>query len=125
MTTTGYHRLISGLLRMIHHVNRLIKFIDWTLKIFGINLGFSRMEQEGIKMTIRCSRCGCTSFFFTVADRAILQAPLHHGACCAACKKPINLRDLVTVTPYSRFTMPPTGSHIRHPQVPVRVRKSV
>jgi len=46
-------------------------------------------------MTIRCSRCGCTKFFYTFLDCEKVDFPNHHGACCAKCYKPLNLRDLI------------------------------
>lgn len=49
-------------------------------------------------MTIRCSRCGCAKFFYTVPGRENADAPDHHGACCAACGKPISLRDLIPLS---------------------------
>lgn len=46
-------------------------------------------------MTIRCSRCGCAKFFYTLSDYEKVDLPNHHGACCARCQKPLNLHDLI------------------------------
>jgi DNA-directed RNA polymerase subunit RPC12/RpoP len=45
-------------------------------------------------MTIRCSACGCAKFFFTLPKREKSVKACHHGAYCARCGKPLNLRDL-------------------------------
>ncbi|QGR05876.1 hypothetical protein CTZ24_05410 [Pantoea phytobeneficialis] len=49
-------------------------------------------------MTIRCSRCGCARFFYTLNGTKLTREQ-HHGACCAACRKPLNLRDVVLPIP--------------------------
>lgn len=49
-------------------------------------------------MTIRCSRCGCAKFFYTVPGKEKVDDPDHHGACCAACGKPISLRDVIPLS---------------------------
>ncbi len=46
-------------------------------------------------MTIRCSRCGCAKFFYTLSDCEKVDSTNHHGACCAQCQKPLTLRDLI------------------------------
>ncbi|WP_343552053.1 hypothetical protein [Pantoea sp.] len=46
-------------------------------------------------MKIRCSRCGSGKFFYTSPKREKVDNPDHHGACCAHCQKPIDLRDLI------------------------------
>ena len=48
-------------------------------------------------MTIRCSRCGCAKFY-TVPGKEKVDDPDHHGACCAACGKPISLRDVIPLS---------------------------
>ncbi|MDF7650328.1 hypothetical protein F3J38_07450 [Pantoea sp. Acro-805] len=45
-------------------------------------------------MTIRCSACGSAKFFFTLPKREKSIKQCHHGAYCARCGKPLNLRDL-------------------------------
>ncbi len=51
-------------------------------------------------MTIRCSRCGCVRFFYTLPGTRQTRQQSHHGACCAECQKPLNLRDVIL--PFSR-----------------------
>ncbi|KNC15338.1 hypothetical protein AC790_03070 [Pantoea sp. RIT-PI-b] len=46
-------------------------------------------------MTICCSRCGCAKFFYTLSASEKVDLPHHHGACCAKCYKPLDLRDIV------------------------------
>lgn len=46
-------------------------------------------------MKIRCSRCGCHRFYYTLSNYEKVDTPQHHGACCAQCCKPIKLSDLI------------------------------
>ncbi len=46
-------------------------------------------------MTIRCRRCGCAKFYFTLPKVEEDKNNSHHGAYCAGCDKPIDWRDLI------------------------------
>lgn len=41
---------------------------------------------------LRCGRCGCTKFVFTMPGDNYSR---HHGAVCAACQKRLSMHDLV------------------------------
>lgn len=59
--------------------------------------------MRDVKMTIRCSRCGCAKFFFTRPDKENKVASTHHGACCAGCGKALNLSDLISLATAKSF----------------------
>jgi len=59
-------------------------------------------------MIIRCSRCGCVRFFYTLPGSENADKARHHGACCARCGKAINQHDLMPRLPTS---VPPPARH--------------